>query len=269
VQAGARVIFDLSSWEIVRRFRSAILGAIGRGLVWAVFGNADEAYELACEVATAARSSPRSLANRAANGAAPGAVDSVAHIVERAQELAIRHCEACVITMGARGCSLMTSAGERTRIPALSVPSGAVKDATGAGDLFAAGVVGGLLKGCDWEACCCMGCVAGAAAVQVCHGRSACRAAGRSDAAGLPRLGGSLRCLNTAVIAWGHNVPCASLPSARLHGLQRPYAAHGEAASCACSLQFGTRTQVVGAELPREMWEWVHQHMADAQAALN
>ena len=50
------------------------------------------------------------------------------------------------VTLGARGCVLTSAAGELVRIPAIEVP---VVDTTGCGDGFNAGMLTGLLLGCD------------------------------------------------------------------------------------------------------------------------
>lgn len=60
-------------------------------------------------------------------------------------------------TVGARGAHVLTG-GHRFHAPA--APGVEVVDATGAGDLFAAGLLHGIVTGRDWETCARMGCVA-------------------------------------------------------------------------------------------------------------
>lgn len=60
-------------------------------------------------------------------------------------------------TVGARGAHVLAG-GRRFHAPA--APGVKVVDATGAGDLFAAGLLHGIVTGRDWETCARMGCVA-------------------------------------------------------------------------------------------------------------
>ncbi|MEM8570442.1 MAG: adenosine kinase [Pseudomonadota bacterium] len=61
-------------------------------------------------------------------------------------------------TVGAKGAHLLAE-GQRVHVPAKPIE---VADATGAGDLFASGLLHGLLQGRDLETCLRMGCVAAA-----------------------------------------------------------------------------------------------------------
>ena len=69
-----------------------------------------------------------------------------------------------VTTRGSLGCVAM----DRTQLccePAVAMS--ALKDTTGAGDLFGAGFLYGQLDNCTLQGCCKLGCIAGAAATQV------------------------------------------------------------------------------------------------------
>jgi len=68
-------------------------------------------------------------------------------------------CELAVITRGARG-SLIVTDGEL--IPIDAEPVATVVDTTGAGDLYAAGLLGGLTRGYELETCGRMGSIAAA-----------------------------------------------------------------------------------------------------------
>jgi sugar/nucleoside kinase (ribokinase family) len=63
-----------------------------------------------------------------------------------------------VCTVGARGAHVLADGGH-VHVPAEPTR---VVDATGAGDLFAAGFLHGLLAGRDWTACARLGCIAAA-----------------------------------------------------------------------------------------------------------
>lgn len=76
--------------------------------------------------------------------------------LEDAMRLVAADVEIAAVTVGARGAHVVTPAGR------LHVPTAATKvvDATGAGDLFAAGFLAGLAQGRDLAVCASMGCVA-------------------------------------------------------------------------------------------------------------
>ena len=76
-----------------------------------------------------------------------------------------------VTTQGPEG-SILNRQGEKIFIPA--VPAGEVRDPTGAGDAFRAGLIKGLVLKMDWETCCQMGSVAAVYAVER-HGTQAHR----------------------------------------------------------------------------------------------
>ena len=92
------------------------------------------------------------------------------------------------VTLGAEGCVLTGSDGELIRIPAISVP---VVDTTGCGDGFNAGMLTGLLLGCDRADAAWLGVACGALV-----------ATGLGSDAGITGLGqvlGFLRAANTEV----------------------------------------------------------------------
>lgn len=78
---------------------------------------------------------------------------------DRALTEAERWCPLVALTRGARG-STVAAGGERHDVPAVSVSR--VVDTTGAGDLYAAGFLHGLSRGCDPVTCGKLGSVAAA-----------------------------------------------------------------------------------------------------------
>jgi len=95
-------------------------------------------------------------------------------LVSRAEALALTGCSspdeaaralrgmgASVVmeTLGAEGALVVSSAGP-IHVPAFEVPD--VRDTTGAGDAFAAGLIAGFLEGLGWEAAARMGCAVAA-----------------------------------------------------------------------------------------------------------
>lgn len=67
--------------------------------------------------------------------------------LDAALEMGAKRCEVVAVTLGARG-SVIAAEGRRVEIPAVSTN---VVDTTGAGDLYAAGVLAGLARGWDIE----------------------------------------------------------------------------------------------------------------------
>lgn len=155
LQAGAKVIFDLASFEIVRRFNADIWDIINSGQVYAVFGNADEwqALSVGCEALGAGHQTD-----------ADGTGAELAGL-HHAQACVVRQCHLAVATRGSQGCIALERTGGPCACPALVLEH--VKDPTGAGDLFAAGFVHGMLSGVSTRDCCRIGCTCGAAATQV------------------------------------------------------------------------------------------------------
>jgi sugar/nucleoside kinase (ribokinase family) len=66
------------------------------------------------------------------------------------------------VTRGASGAIAFTDDGPVVSVPAAPLPGGAVVDTTGAGDLYAAGFLFGLVRGKDLETCARLGAVAAA-----------------------------------------------------------------------------------------------------------
>lgn len=153
LQAAAKVIFDLASFEIVRRFSTEIWDIINSGNVHAVFGNADEWRALGDGI--------QAPSTDPTNGTL--ARDTGALLATHRR--VVQHCQLAVTTRGSLGCVAMERSGAQHRCPALALEH--VKDPTGAGDLFASGFVHGLLAGASIQDCCRIGCACGAAATQV------------------------------------------------------------------------------------------------------
>jgi len=68
------------------------------------------------------------------------------------------HCELACLTRSEKGSVIITAAGERVVVPAH--PIGPLVDTTGAGDLYAAGVLYGLTHGASLERCAQLGSLA-------------------------------------------------------------------------------------------------------------
>lgn len=158
LQAGAKVIFDLASFEIVRRFNADIWDIISSGYVYAVFGNSDEweALSAGCQPHSSAPGGP------AEDGTG---INADLRRLHHTQTCVVQQCHLAVSTRGSQGCIALERSGEPCICPALVLDG--VKDPTGAGDLFAAGFVHGLLAGVSTRDCCRIGCTCGAAATQV------------------------------------------------------------------------------------------------------
>ena len=140
VAAGCKVAMHLASFEIVRRFRAPIERLLAGGKVAAVFANEDEARELA-------------------GGDRGAEVD-----VDAALSTLAEKCEVAVITLGDKGC--VARRGDET-VAQRAFRGFAIEDTTGAGDLFASGFMYGLLRDLPLRRCCEIGCLSGAAVVQV------------------------------------------------------------------------------------------------------
>ena len=77
-------------------------------------------------------------------------------------------CGTAVVTLGVRGCVAQAGA---LRVAEPAVPDVLCVDSTGAGDLFAAGFIFGLINDLTLATCARLGCLSGAAVVRV---RSVC-----------------------------------------------------------------------------------------------
>ncbi len=131
--AGRKVALTLSDGFVVDRHRSTFLDLIS-GSVDILFANEAEITML-FEV-----------------DSFDGAVQQVLH-----------HCELAAVTRGAAG-SVLVRGDDVIEVPVEPVPGGTVVDTTGAGDLYAAGVLHGLVTGRDLHTC---GRLGGIAAAEV------------------------------------------------------------------------------------------------------
>lgn len=131
-EAGATISIDLSSFEIVREYRSTLQEILPQ-YVDIVFANADETHAL--------------------TGLSPteGSI--------KLQQM----CPIAVILMGKEGC-LVGHQGKLFKNPSFSVE---LIDSTGAGDLFASGFLYGYLQGYPLEECATLGNRLGGAVVEV------------------------------------------------------------------------------------------------------
>lgn len=132
-QAGAKVSFDMGSFEVVDMYYTRIKKLLAE-YVDIVFGNWLEMQTLT------GYDDPEMICNE------------LAHL-----------CEAVVVLLGPKGCCVGNKA-ETKLCPALKVD---VVDTTGAGDLFGSGFLHGYLAGHDLEECARYGVLTSAAVVQV------------------------------------------------------------------------------------------------------
>lgn len=130
-KAGAKISFDLGSFEMVNNYRDLIMTLLEE-YVDVVFANRDEIHALV------------------ENGPEKGC--------EQLREL----CEAAVVMLGGEGC-LVGHGNKLERCPAIPVKP---LDSTGAGDLFASGFLHGYLLGRPFKECAYYGTVTGGTVVQ-------------------------------------------------------------------------------------------------------
>lgn len=130
-QAGAKVILDMASYNIVEDNRDFLLEIIPQ-YVDIVFANEEEA---------------KALLN----------MDAEAAVSHLAKEVDI-----AIVKTGSKG-SWVESNGEKTFVPALSVNC---KDTTGAGDLYAAGFIYGLINNYNLKICAQIGTLLAAYVIQ-------------------------------------------------------------------------------------------------------
>ncbi len=131
--SGNQVALSLSDAFCVGRYRDEFLGLIRDGTVDVLFANEAEVaslYETSFEAALAALRKERVLA---------------------------------AVTRAEKGC-IVVAAGATIEVPA--APVAQVLDTTGAGDLFAAGFVAGLVRGLDHTTCAKLGGLAAAEIIQ-------------------------------------------------------------------------------------------------------
>lgn len=149
IEAGCKVAMHLASFEVVRRFRAPLEKLLKSGKVHAVFANEDEARELSGE----------------GLDASSGSIERDTKIDAALTRLA-EYCDVAVITLGDKGCVAMRKATNE-RVAQKAFKGFAIEDSTGAGDLFASGFMYGMLRDQTLARCCEIGCLAGAAVVQV------------------------------------------------------------------------------------------------------
>ena len=121
--AGCLVALDLASFEVVRAQRDAIVALLDSGRVALCFANEDEAC---------------ALVDKDTN-------DEFAHL-EGLAFAAARCSVGGVVTLGEKGC-VVRAHGSEAVVAQPAVSGVKLVDATGAGDLFAAGFLYGLLTG--------------------------------------------------------------------------------------------------------------------------
>jgi len=119
-KAGSLVSLDLSSFEIVRKYKPLIMELLQQKLIDVIFCNDDEAKELSSSV-------------------------------EDTCELLASYCRVAIVTMGAKGCWAKQHNYPKRFFPTTPIPC---IDATGAGDIFAAGFLHMFLKGYSLDDCC-------------------------------------------------------------------------------------------------------------------
>lgn len=138
---GAQVAMDLSSFEVVRNFRSQLMNLLESGKIDLCFANEDEARELIREEK---ESDP-----------------------EWVLSFLAKYCTWAVVMLGSKGC-MACHGNEIVAVSAVHIPE--VVDTTGAGDLFASGFLYGMMSKLSLEDCCKIGCCSGAAVVRALGG---------------------------------------------------------------------------------------------------
>ncbi|MGZ4678083.1 MAG: adenosine kinase [Acidimicrobiia bacterium] len=153
-EAGRRVALTLSDGFVVDRHRDTFLDLIA-GSVDILFANATE-IEMLYEV------------------------DSFDAAVRRVRN----HCDVTAVTRGADG-SVLLRGDDLVTVPVESIPGGGVVDTTGAGDLYAAGVLHGLVHNHDLRACGRLGGIAAAEVISHLGARPQTSLAALAAAAGI------------------------------------------------------------------------------------
>jgi sugar/nucleoside kinase (ribokinase family) len=182
--SGARLIFHLASFEVVRAFFPQVRDLLASGDVAVVFGNEDEARELMCGhgIPADVAADPGAWPRRAVRCACGERAHRVHHTlssltathrnaapVRLCAEVALRRmaetCSTAVVTLGSHGCLAMQG---DVLVHESAVAGVQCVDSTGAGDLFAAGFMFGLINDLTLQSCVRLGCLSGAAVVKVC-----------------------------------------------------------------------------------------------------
>lgn len=141
-QAGVKLAFDLASFEVVRHFRSQLLQLLEDVRPDFLVCNEDEGAALIDRTDQQQPVSPES---------------SLAFLADRA--------DIAAVTLGARGC-LVRQVGHDVTVKEPAASNVTVLDATGAGDLFTAGFLFGIMRAYPLQQCARIGCLAGGAVVQ-------------------------------------------------------------------------------------------------------
>jgi len=131
-EVGSTVSLDLSSFEIVRRYKTLLLELFEKRHVDVVFCNEDEAKQLAVTV-------------------------------EAALILLASYCKVAVVTMGPSGCWVQSG---NVSLFSPTTPKSCI-DTTGAGDLFASGFLHMYMQGHSLKHCCEVGHLLGGAVLSV------------------------------------------------------------------------------------------------------
>ena len=170
---GARLVFHLASFEVVRAFWAPIVALLASGDVAVVFANEDEARQLMLGygVAPEVAGNPGACGVRRLRPPAPARSEAPSTLpAEAALQQLAQTCSTAVVTLGAQGCVARQGTAV-VRVPAIDGVQ--CVDSTGAGDLFAAGFMFGVIENLTLASCMRLGCLSGAAVIKV-RGRQTC-----------------------------------------------------------------------------------------------
>jgi sugar/nucleoside kinase (ribokinase family) len=159
---GARLVFHLASFEVVRTFLPQVRALLAAGHASIVFGNEDEARALLAGDEHAADPGACALPRDSSEARAYAFCTASS---EAALRWLARAAGTAVVTLGSRGCIAMQG---DTLVREVAVADVACVDSTGAGDLFAAGFMFGVLNDLALHSCVQLGCLSGAAVCKVC-----------------------------------------------------------------------------------------------------
>ncbi|WIA16547.1 hypothetical protein OEZ85_013220 [Tetradesmus obliquus] len=183
-QLGVRVALDLASWEVMASHWGAMQEALLSGCIDLCFCNQEEARQL-CELQQLQPADPETalcyllqhcstaVVTLGPHGCLAGSTDSSitssSRRSSRAGSSTVSDAEAAAAA-AAQGCG--AGGGEAALAGAVihrqpGVAGVEVVDVTGAGDMFAAGFLHGMLRGWSLQRCAEAACLSGAAAVQV------------------------------------------------------------------------------------------------------
>ncbi|GLI60600.1 hypothetical protein VaNZ11_002773 [Volvox africanus] len=171
-EAGAKVVLDLASYEIVRSYHKQLQEVLEGGGIHFCICNEDEAQMLVrCSEAAAVAATALAVGASDSGSADDDPTAAAGYPPESTLPAAVlglllRHCQGAVVTRGVLGC-VAASRDVEGLVAVPAVPGVAVVDTTGAGDHFTAGFMYGLTSGLPLERCCEVACLAGASAVRV------------------------------------------------------------------------------------------------------